>query len=139
MKLAKLAIACIVFALLLLCHAVSAGHKNTRAKILPKNQIVVSARRVNGEIEYTIGNFHYTKAALSDSMGEMRLNASAESEVVIVLEDTMALADIKEVPQMALSAGFKNVRVFVYWKGTGNMAELFFGPVVKHNLDHFPD
>ncbi len=50
--------------------------------------------------------------------------------MVIVREDTMALSDIKEVPQMALAAGFKNGRVFVYWKGTGNMAELFFGPVV---------
>jgi hypothetical protein len=51
----------------------------------------------------------------------------------------MALSDIKDVPQMALAAGFKNVRVFVYWKGTGNVAEIFFGPVMKHNPDNLPE
>lgn len=40
---------------------------------------------------------------------------------------------------MAVEAGFNYVRVFVYWKGTGNMAELFFGPVVKRNLKHLPE
>lgn len=118
--------------------ALHASPKN-KSKILPKNQIVVSARRVNGSIDYTIGKSHYSKLTLSEAIGEFRLSSSAASDIVIVLEDTMALSDIKEVPQMALDAGFKNVRVFVYWKGTGNMAELFFGPVVKHNLDHFPD
>jgi len=72
-------------------------------------------------------------------VGELRLSSNADSDMVIILEDTMALSDIKQVPQMALDAGFKNVRVFVYWKGTGNIAELFFGPVVKHNLEHFPE
>ncbi|HUN61833.1 MAG TPA: hypothetical protein VMU53_07580 [Candidatus Sulfotelmatobacter sp.] len=115
-----------------------ASPKN-KSKLLPKNQIVVSARRVNGSIDYAIGKFHYSKLALSEVIGELRLSSSASSGILIVLEDTMALSDIKDIPQMALDAGFKNVRVFVYWKGTGNMAELFFGPVVKHNLDHFPD
>jgi hypothetical protein len=67
------------------------------------------------------------------------VSASADSTVAIVLEDTISLSDIKGVPQMALDAGFNYVRVFVYWKGTGNMAELFFGPVVKHNLDRLPE
>jgi len=115
-----------------------ASPKN-KSKILPENQIVVSARRINGSIDYAIGKSHYSKLDLSEAIGELRLSSSASSGILIVLEDTMALSDIKDVPQMALDAGFKNVRVFVYWKDTGNMAELFFGPVVKHNLDHFPD
>jgi hypothetical protein len=139
MKLTKTVLAFLSLCLLLPLNPLRAGPKKTTAKILPKSQIVVSARRVNGSIEYAIGKFRYAKAELSESIGEMRLTSSADSEVAIVLEDTMALSDIKDVPQMALDAGFKNVRVFVYWKGTGNMAELFFGPVVKHNLDRLPD
>ena len=127
------------FLLLLACNSIHAGPKRTSAKALAKNQIVVSARRVNGSVEYAIGKFRYSKGDLRECIGEMRLSSSIDSDVVMVLEDTMALSDIKEVPQMVLSAGFKNVRVFVYWKGTDNMAELFFGPVVKHSLDHLPE
>jgi hypothetical protein len=32
---------------------------------------------------------------------------------------------------MALNAGFHDVRAFVYWKGTGNMAEVMYGKVMK--------
>jgi hypothetical protein len=115
-----------------------ASPKN-KLKILPKSKIVVSARRLNGSIDYAIGNSHYSKFALGEIIGEFRISSNADSDIVIVLEHTLTLSDIKEVPQMALDAGFKNVRVFVYWKGTGNMAELFFGPVVKHSLDHIPE
>jgi hypothetical protein len=116
----------------------SRDHKAQSSAVLVNNQLVVSARRTFGQIEYTVGNAHYSKTELSELIGEAHLNAKPDSAVVFVLEDSMALSDIKEVPEMALAAGFKNVRVFVYWKGTGNMAELFFGPVVKHSLARIP-
>jgi hypothetical protein len=108
-------------------------------KIVTKSPLIIAARRSNNQVEYTVNNSRYSKRDLDELIGELRLNANPDSPVVVVLEDNMSLSDIKEVPQSALAAGFKNVRVFVYWKGTGNMAELFFGPVVKHNLDHFPN
>ncbi|MGB7844170.1 MAG: hypothetical protein WBL63_01020 [Candidatus Acidiferrum sp.] len=137
MKPAKFAITWALLCLLLPFAAVNAGPK-TKSKMLPKKQIVVSARKVNGSVEYQLGKLRYTKFVLNDAIGEMRLSANADSEIVIILEDTMALSDIKQVPQMAVSAGFQSIRIFVYWKGTGNMAELFFGPVVKHKLDNVP-
>jgi len=138
MKFAKTALAFILLCVLFPC-ALQARPKHKNTKILSKTQIVVSARKVNGVIEYRIGDGRYARAQLSEFIGEMRSSASADSTVAIVLEDTMSLSDIKDVPQMALDAGFNYVRVFVYWKGTGNMAELFFGPVVKHNLDRLPE
>jgi hypothetical protein len=108
-------------------------------KIVTKSPLIIAARRSNNQIEYTVNNTSYSKRDLDELIGEARLNANPDSPVVVVLEDNMSLSDIKEVPQSALAAGFKNVRVFVYWKGTGNMAELFFGPVVKHNLDRLPN
>lgn len=139
MRLIQFLAAFLFLSLLLPGSALNAWPGKSRTKVLPKQQIVVSARRLNGSIEYSIGKARYTSASLNECIGELRLASSAESTVVIVLEDTLALSDIKEVPRMALDAGFKNVRVFVYWKGTGNMAELFFGPVVKHDLERLPD
>lgn len=139
MKSAKSASISILLSLLLPLISAQAGPANKNSRVLPSARIVVSARRIGGSIEYTIGKLRYTKAALSDAIGEMRLSSSGDSEVIIIMEDTMALSDIKDVPRMALDAGFQNIRIFVYWKGTGNMAEVFFGPVVKHNLDKFPE
>jgi hypothetical protein len=139
MNRAKIAIAFILLCALFPLNPLQASPKHKTAKILPKTQIVVSARKINGGVEYRIGDARYTRAQLNEYIGERHSSASATSTVAIVLEDSMALSDIKEVPQMALDAGFNYVRVFVYWKGTGNMAELFFGPVVKHNLDHLPE
>lgn len=139
MKSAKFAFTCFLLWLLLSLIPAQAGPSNKNSRVLPSPRIVVSARRVSGSIEYTIGKLRYTKAALSDAIGEMRLSASGDSVVVIIMEDTMTLSDIKDVPRMALDAGFHDIRIFVYWKGTGNMAEVFFGPVVKHNLDKFPE
>jgi hypothetical protein len=51
--------------------------------------------------------------------------------VVVVLEDNLLLSDVKDAPAMALKAGFTDVRVVVYWRGTRNMAEVLFGPVVR--------
>ena len=59
------------------------------------------------------------------------MDAAEDSGVVIVLEDNLLLSDVKDAPAMALKAGFTDVRVFVYWRGTVNMAEVLFGPVVK--------
>jgi hypothetical protein len=139
MKFVKYAVSCTLLCLLLPFCAVNAGPKNKNSRILPKRQIVVSARRVNGSVEYRIGKLRYSKSGLDETIGEMSLSASRDSEFVIILEDSMALSDIKDVPQMAISAGFKDIRIFVYWKGTGNMAEVFFGPVVKHKLENVSD
>ncbi|MGB7434466.1 MAG: hypothetical protein WBR26_19740 [Candidatus Acidiferrum sp.] len=139
MKLVRITAVFLVLASILPSAIVYASPKHKTVRALVAGRVVVSARRVNNAIEYRIGDSRYSKAELREGIGEMRLSASEDSSIVIVMEDTMTLSDIKEVPQMALDAGVKYARVFVYWKGTGNMAELFFGPVMKHNLERLPD
>jgi len=39
--------------------------------------------------------------------------------VALVLEDNMFLSDVKDVPIMAVKAGYTDVRAYVYWKRTG--------------------
>jgi hypothetical protein len=55
--------------------------------------------------------------------------------VDVVPEDQMLLSNVKEVPAMALNAGFTDVRAYAYWRRTGRMAEILFGPVLKATSD----
>jgi hypothetical protein len=96
-----------------------------------KKQILIFAQRQANGIEYVYDGKRYSGRELDYFLGEWHVDAAKDSEVVVVLEDNLPLSDVKEVPAMAMKAGFRDVRAFVYWKGTGNMAEVWFGPVVK--------
>ena len=118
----------VLVAALLLAVPVRSAPKN---KSLLRKHIVVFAERVDNEIGFRYQGVLYTGRELNDSLGGWHLDASKDSEIVVVLPDDMLLSDIKDVPAMAIRAGFSNVRVFVFWKHSGNMAEVLFGPVVK--------
>lgn len=110
---------------------VGAAPGNTKKVTKLKKQILVYAQKKGSGIEYVYDGQHYTGKQLDYLLGEWHVDAARDSEVVVVLEDNLLLSDVKDVPAMALKAGFTDVRAFVYWKGTGNMAEVWFGPVVK--------
>jgi hypothetical protein len=96
-----------------------------------KKQILIFAQRQVDGIEYLYAGKRYSGRELDYFLGEWHVDAAQDSELVVVLEDNLPLSDVKEVPAMAMKAGFRDVRAFVYWKGTGNMAEVWFGPVMK--------
>lgn len=98
-------------------------------------RIVVFAHKSDSGIEYRINQKVYKAEGLNYALGEMHIGATKRSGVAVVLEDNMQISDIKAVPGMALRAGFEDVRVYVYWKDTGRMAEVLFGPVLKFGLD----
>jgi hypothetical protein len=107
--------------------------KEEREREKERKQILVYAQRNGNGIAYLFRGQRYAGKELDYLLGEWHVDAAKDSEVVVVLEDSLALSDVKNVPAMAMKAGFKDVRAFVYWKGTGNMAEVWFGPVVKVN------
>ena len=107
--------------------------KSSESKIDQK--IVVFAHKTEHGIEYRINNESFTDKELNYALGEMHIDASKRSGVAVVLQDDMQLSDVKAIPRMAMSAGFNDVRVYVYWKATGRMAEIVFGPVMKFGLD----
>jgi hypothetical protein len=96
---------------------------------------MVFARRGESGTEYRLNGELYSGKDLQYVLGEIHIDASRSSAIAVILEDDLALRDVKEVPAMALNAGFTDVRVFVYWKKTGRMAEVFLGPVIKYNGD----
>jgi hypothetical protein len=114
----------------------SAGPKKRKSSGFQTTQrIIVFARKTNHGIEYRINKQIYFGKELDYVLGELHIDANSESAVAVVLEDNMLLSDVKDVPSMALKAGYKDVRAYVYWKGTGRMAEILFGAVLKATTD----
>jgi len=98
-------------------------------------RVIVFARKIDHGIEYRIDKQTYTGKDLDYVLGELHIYANKESAIAVVLEDNMLLSDVKDVPAMALKAGYTDVRAYVYWKRTGRMAEVLFGPVLKATID----
>jgi hypothetical protein len=109
--------------------------KNKSAVSKTTQKVVVFARKTDRGIEYRLNKQIYIGKDLDYVLGELHIYASKESAVAVVLEDNMLLSDVKDVPFMALQAGYTDVRVYVYWKRTGRMAEILFGPVLKATAD----
>jgi hypothetical protein len=113
----------------------SAGPGKTKKTNREKKQVLIYAHRLNGSVEFMCDGQRYSAKDLDYALGEWHVDAAKGSEVSVVLEDNMTLSDVKDVPAMALKAGFRDVRAFVYWKGTGNFAEVLFGPVMRYRKD----
>lgn len=114
----------------------SAGPKKNKSSASKTTQrVIVFARKTDRGIEYRLNKQVYVGKDLDYVLGELHIGANKESSVVVVLEDNMLLSDVKDVPAMALNAGYTDVRAYVYWKKTGRMAELLFGPVLKVTAD----
>ena len=114
----------------------SAGPEKNKSSVSRTTQkVIVFARKTDHGIEYRFNKQIYTGKDLDYVLGELHIYANKESAVAVVLEDNMLLSDVKDVPAMALQAGYTDVRVYVYWKKTGRMAEILFGPVLKATAD----
>jgi len=114
----------------------SAGPKKNKSSVSKTTQrVIVFARKTDHGIEYRLNKQIYIGKDLDYVLGELHIYANKESAIAVVLEDNMLLSDVKDVPVMAVKAGYTDVRAYVYWKKTGRMAEILFGPVLKANAD----
>ena len=68
-------------------------------------------------------------------LAEIKLREYNDCQVIPIIDDDVPLGAITQISEMAINAGFKDIRPFIYWKKTGNMAEIQFGPPIKFKLD----
>lgn len=68
-------------------------------------------------------------------LAEIKLRECANCQVIPIIDDDLQLGAITEVCEMAIHAGFKDIRPFIYWRNTGRMAEIQFGPPIKFTTD----
>lgn len=136
MKVLLRSLAMLFFLGLILGMPSSAGPKKGKSNVSKSAQrVIVFARKTDHGIEYRLNKQTYTGKDLDYVLGELHIYANKESAIAVVLEDNMLLSDVKDVPAMALKAGYTDVRAYVYWKRTGRMAEILFGPVLKATAD----
>jgi hypothetical protein len=94
-------------------------------------QVVIVLRARDKGLEFLVGSERYKRADLEYFLGNLRLKRDQDTPIVAILEDKVELRGLSEVPAMAITAGFRNVRTYVYWPWTHTMAEIQFGPVMK--------
>jgi biopolymer transport protein ExbD len=101
--------------------------KTTESKAKP---IVVMISWSKNRIRYEL-NWQEVEAGndLSYFLGEMHVACPAKDNsacpVVILAEDRVAFNDLVQVSTIAINAGFKDIRTFVYFSRRGNASEIF--------------
>jgi hypothetical protein len=75
-------------------------------------------------------NSEYKKSDANYFLAELKLH-EGDCQLIEVVDDRAPLSAITEVSEMAINAGFKDIRPFIYWHKTGRMAQVQFGPPIK--------
>jgi hypothetical protein len=98
-------------------------------------QIVVRIHRSQAGLEYEMRDYRLKKGDANYWLAEIKLRECDNCQIIPILDDNVELAAITQISEMAINAGFKDIRPFVYWRKTGNMAQIQFGPPIKFTTD----
>jgi hypothetical protein len=90
--------------------------------------VVVRVYREKDGLHYEYGTGQQAKGDLNYELAEEKLSKGRDCRVDIILDESTVVGDLKVVPKMAIDAGLWDIHVYVYWKKSGNMAEVTFGP-----------
>jgi len=110
--------------------------RNTPSTSRNHRQIVVLVYDTKGGLRFDLESgiyrgAEYKKVDANFFLADLKLHEGGDCQIIEVLDDRVALSAITEISEMAINAGFRDIRPFVYWHKTGRMAELQFGPPIK--------
>jgi len=112
---------------------ISAG--SARRSTLPKEAepivIVVHEKDKGLLFEVEFDGYEYKKVDANYYLADLKLKRGGDHPVLLLVEDKAPLSAITEASEMAINAGFKDIRPYVYWHKTGNMARIEYGKVIK--------
>lgn len=97
-------------------------------------QIVIIVHQGNKGLLFEMRSNEYKKRDANYALAELKLREDGNRQIIAVLDDRVPLSAITEVSEMAINAGFKDIRPFVSWHKTGRMAEMQFGPTIKSTM-----
>jgi hypothetical protein len=98
-------------------------------------QIVVRIHRSAKGLEYEMRGYGLKKGDANYWLAEIKLRECNDCQVIPIIDDDVELGAISQVSEMAINAGFKDIRPFVYWGKTGRMAQIELGPAIKFTID----
>ena len=117
-----------------------ASSKDTAPSIANRRQIVVLVNQTKDGLRFDLESgiyrgAKYKKFDANYFLADLKLHEGADCQIIEVVDDRVPLSTITEVSEMAINAGFKDIRPFVYWHKTGRMAEVQFGPPINFTLN----
>ncbi|MGB8475527.1 MAG: hypothetical protein WCE61_15705 [Candidatus Acidiferrum sp.] len=129
-----------VSALFLALGIMPASSSDITRNVTKHRQIVVLVNQTNKGLRFDLEadvykGAEYKKVDANYFLAELKLHEGGDCQIIEVLDDRAPLSAITEVSEMAINAGFKDIRPFVYWHKTGRMAEVQFGPPIKFTMN----
>jgi biopolymer transport protein ExbD len=108
-----------------------ANPKKTTSPAKKPEQIVVSVHQAAKGLLYEVDSSEYKKVEANYLFAELKLHKGGDCQIIAIVDDRVPLSAITEISEMAINAGFKDIRPFVLWHKTGRMAQVQFGPPIK--------
>ena len=117
-----------------------ASSKNTSRGITNQRQIVVLVYETDKGLRFKLQSgiykdMEYRKYDANYFLADLKLQEGGDCQIIEVVDDRAPLSAITEVSEMAINAGFKDIRPFIYWHKTGRMAQVQFGPPIKFSMN----
>jgi len=117
-----------------------ASSRNTSAGITSQRQIVVLVYETDKGIRIKLQSgiykdAEYKKYDANYFLADLKLQEGGDCQIIEVVDDRAPLSAITEVSEMAVNAGFKDIRPFIYWHKTGRMAQVQFGAPIKFTMN----
>ena len=114
----------------------SASSRNTSPSASKHQQIVVLVIETDKGLRFKLQagiykDMEYKKYDANYFLADLKLQEGGDCPIIEVVDDRAPLSAITDVSEMAINAGFKDIRPFIYWHKTGRMAEVQFGPPIK--------
>jgi hypothetical protein len=124
-----------VSVILLAASGVLGDSRKTTASGPKPAQIVVTVRDTAKGLLFEVQSNEYKKRDANYALAEVKLHDGGNCQIIAVVDDRAPLSAITEVSEMAINAGFKDIRPFIYWHKTGRMAQVQFGPPIKFSMN----
>lgn len=124
--------------MLLVCGSAPAASTDKGTATTQRKQIVVivyPAKKGGLRFELESGiykNNEYKKLEANYFLADLKMREGGDCQIIEIVDDRAPLSAITEVSEMAINAGFKDIRPFVLWHKTGRMAQMEFGPPIKY-------
>ncbi len=112
-----------------------AGSKKTNPSGKNPEQVVVTVHKGEKGLVFGVKSDEYKKGDANYLLAELKLQKGGDCQIIAVVDDRVPLSAITEISEMAINAGFKDIRPFVSWHKTGRMAQIQFGPAIKSTND----
>lgn len=122
--------------LVLACGFAPASSRDTGPIGSKTRQIIVMVYAAKGGLRFELEsgiykNNEYKKFDANFFLAELKLREGGDCQIIEIVDDRAPLSAITEVSEMAINAGFNDIRPFVLWHKTGRMAQVQFGPPIK--------